>query len=74
MPNQAWVLMSIANEYEQPDKAFEYLWFHKPSKDEVEEQTVKGLTNDIYRSMLSGVQIRINHYEYWIEYFTEKEA
>ena len=30
-----WILFSVANDYNQPDKAFEKLWWKKPTAEEL---------------------------------------
>ena len=37
MKNPTWILFSIANKENQPAKAFERIWFHKPTSKDVGE-------------------------------------
>tara|TARA_R110002020_G_scaffold421528_1_gene630613 strand:- start:356 stop:544 length:189 start_codon:yes stop_codon:yes gene_type:complete len=52
---KVWILFSVANDYNQPDKAFEKIYWEEPTKEERER--VKEMNN------YGG--------EYWIEEFTK---
>lgn len=34
---KVWILFSVANDYNQPEKAFEKLWWHEPTLEDVKE-------------------------------------
>jgi len=63
---KVWILMSVANDYNQPDKAFEKLFWEKPTYDDLKEfdfseQEAKDLT----KNNISGCG------DYWVETFTK---
>lgn len=64
MPNKVWILFSCANDYNQPDKAFEELFWHKPSSEQLLKYDIKTTLNtgDNYED-------RETRIEYWIETF-----
>lgn len=41
MKNTVWIVMSIANAYDQPEKAFEELFWHKPTLGELKKYGFK---------------------------------
>jgi len=64
---KVWILFSIANEYNQPEKAFEKLWWHKPTYDELKEH---GFTQEESESTNPSHKDYGNT-GYWIECFEE---
>lgn len=50
-----WILFSVANDYNQPDKAFEKIYWEEPTKEE--RESVKRLNS--------------GNNDYWIEEFTK---
>lgn len=63
-----WILFSVANDYNQPNKAFEKLWWHKPTHDDLKE-----FGFDLKESEHLIKPNRGGMTEYWIESFSEKE-
>lgn len=63
---EVWILFSVANAYDQPDKAFEELFWEKPTHKDLEkhgfteEESRRGQKNN-YDSGGAG--------DYWIERF-----
>jgi len=61
-----WILFSVANDYSQPEKAFEKLFWSKPTYEDLkeygfDEKDAKRLIRPNYGGMT----------EYWVESFTE---
>ena len=52
---KVWILFSVANDYNQPEKAFEKIYWEKPSKEELKRVEILNEDND----------------NYWIEEFTK---
>jgi hypothetical protein len=50
-----WMLFSVANDYNQPDRAFEKIYWQEPTKEERERVEILNAGND----------------KYWIESFTK---
>ena len=50
-----WILFSVANDYNQPEKAFEKTYWEKPTKEEIESVKALNCGDD----------------NYWIEEFTK---
>jgi hypothetical protein len=61
-----WILFSIANDYNQPPKAYENIWWHKPTFEDLKEYgySKKQCTN-------IAIPIKISGVEYWVESFSE---
>ena len=63
---KVWILFSIANEYNQPSKAFEKLFWHKPTYEELKEF---GYSKDESKGMRKN---NINGCgDYWVEEFNK---
>jgi hypothetical protein len=46
---KVWILFSVANDYNQPDKAFEKIYWEKPTKEERKRvQEMNDNSNDRY--------------------------
>ena len=52
---KVWILFSAANEYNQPDKAFEKIYWEEPTKEERDRVKQLNKSND----------------DYWIEEFNK---
>ena len=61
-----WILMSIANDYNQPEKAFEKLWWFKPTHNELKQY---GFTKEESVNLIKPN--RGGSTQYWVESFTE---
>lgn len=45
---EIWILFSVANDYNQPEKAFEQIYWEKPTKEEIERVKRLNEGNDRY--------------------------
>jgi hypothetical protein len=45
---KVWILFSVANEYDQPEKAFEKIYWEKPTKEEKDRVKLLNSGNDSY--------------------------
>ena len=68
MKIKVWILMYVDNDYNQPEKAFEKLWWHKPSYNELKEY---GFSEDDAKKLWKPN--RGGETEYWVETFTNKQ-
>jgi hypothetical protein len=64
---KVWILFSVANDYNQPEKAFEAIWWHKPTYEELKDF---GFTETDAQNMCRPN--RGGQTEYWVEEITEK--
>lgn len=70
-----WILLSIANEYDQPDNNLEAWWSYKPTF--IELASVIGITVDIHKGhkeigqLLKGKEVRIDWTYYRLEEISE---
>ena len=63
---KVWILMYVDNDYNQPEKAFAELWWHKPTYEDLQKY---GFTEDDAKRQ--NKPNRCGETEYWIESFTE---
>lgn len=65
MNNTVWILMFVDNEYNQPERAFEKLWWHEPT---YEDLKVYGFSEEeakeLHKPNWGGDT------EYWVEEFS----
>jgi hypothetical protein len=68
---KVWILFMIANAYDQPEKAFEKLYWEKPTLEEL--NTFFGYKADFPQTnvMLEGAEFVEDGNRYWIEEFTK---
>src|SRR5699024_3618951 len=63
-----WILMYVDNDYNQPDQAFEKLWWNCPTYEELKEYGFsKEDAENLHKPNTGGET------EYWVECFTEGE-
>jgi len=67
--NKIWILFSKANEYNQPAKAFEKLFWTEPTTKELSE--LIGCSTNTALLLLEGETINECNDKYWIESFTQ---
>jgi len=68
-----YVLMSQANEYDQPEKAFEGLFWQLPSFDDL-NRIIGNMDKEDLNLLQNGLHIRQKKHqycEYWLESFTQ---
>ena len=63
---KVWILFSVANDYNQPEKAFEELWWEKPSFEDLKKY---GYTEEDYNSEEMCKPNRGGETTYWVEEF-----
>lgn len=72
--NEVWILLSILNEYNQPPKAFEAIFWEEPNVLDLRKH-FSVMTNDyldhLFIEILKGVHTRVWGADYWIEKFTK---
>lgn len=61
-----WILMYVRNDYNQPEQAFEKLWWEKPTYDDLKEY---GFTEEDAENLHKPN--RGGETEYWVDKFTE---
>lgn len=62
---EIWILFSVANDYNQPDRAFEKLYWEKPTAEKLASEI--GYIKEIGEKLLNG-----EHYDgYWLEEFVK---
>ena len=67
---EVWILFSVANDYNQPDKAFEKLFWTKPTAEELGKEI--GVIPSAVESMLEGKHYGGNgNGRYWLECFKQ---
>lgn len=66
MKKTVWILMYVDNDYNQPEKAFEKLWWTKPTYKELEEY---GFSEEDAKNL--SKPNRGGQTEYWVEAFSE---
>lgn len=65
MKNQVWILFSVANDYNQPNKAFEELFWEQPDSEDLKKL---GIHDEMDISdILKGRRTRVSGADYWIE-------
>lgn len=64
---KVWILMSVANDYNQPDKAFETLWWEKPTYEDLKPY---GFSEEEAKRMRSPN--KFGDGDYWVETFSKK--
>ena len=62
-----WILFSVANDYNQPDRAFEELFWEKPTLEDLK----KYVDNESANKILQGMNVRSYGGDWWIEKFTK---
>lgn len=62
-----WILFSVVNDYNQPEKAFEKIYWHKPTYEDLMEY---GFSSDEANKECPYLN-KVGSVEYWIESFTE---
>ena len=65
---KVWILFSIANKYDQPDKAFEQLFWSKPTKEDAGFSS-----NEYWSKIIRGIKTRVDECTYWIEEFKKED-
>ena len=63
---KVWILFSVANDYNQPEKAFEKLWWYKPTYENLKEF---GFTENEAKKLKKPNNGGGG--EYWIECFSD---
>ena len=70
---KVWILFSVANDYNQPEKAFEKLWWSEPTNEEI--ATYLGYSVDFVASvreqLFNGVLDLSMVGRYWIDVFSK---
>jgi hypothetical protein len=61
-----WILMYVTNDYNQPDKAFEKLWWYEPTHEDLKEYGFSKEDSEKRYKPNRGGQTK-----YWVESFTE---
>ncbi len=68
---KVWILFSIANDYNQPDKAFEKLFWEKPTAEELGKEL--GYTKEAMEEIIDGKQVRLTGCYFWLECFEKNK-
>jgi hypothetical protein len=65
-----WILFSVANNYDQPESAFEKLWWQKPTAEELGKHLGMYPDSDPVAKLFAGEKVR-NDGTYWLEEFVK---
>lgn len=75
MSKYIWVLLSIANDYNQPYNNLKVWWSEGPSKVQVASAIgVTGISDNFYMNIMNGVEIRVGGTDYRVKKVGEGEV
>lgn len=66
---KVWILKSKANDYNQPDEAFEKLYFFKPTKEELGNYL--GVMVEFMEGLSNGEIYDDGGMEYWVDEYSK---
>lgn len=69
---KVWILFSVANDYNQPDAAFEKLWWKEPTADDIALELGYIVDCEQVRTLLRGETL-YDDGRWWISEFTKPE-
>ena len=67
-----WILFSIANDYNQPNKAFEQIYWEKPTIEMLKDKIGFILDEEQYKGIMNG-GFKTYGTQYWIESFKQSK-